>query len=72
MKNVIFLLIVGFLLTTITYTHAAPFTYHWEIDETPSGSESVSVVKPVEVILVDEPVKISYSTASLKLTACAN
>ena len=67
MRNLIFLLIVGFLLIIIADTHAEPFTYHWEIDETPSGSESVSVVKPVEVTLVDEPVKVSYSTASLKL-----
>ena len=59
---------VMFLLISSVYSsHAEPFTYHWEIDETPSGSESVSVVQPVEVILVDEPVKVSYSTASLQL-----
>ena len=59
---------VMFLLISSVYSsHAEPFTYHWEIDETPFGSESVSVVQPVEVILVDEPVKVSYSTASLQL-----
>lgn len=67
MKNVIFLLIVSFLLAIGTYTHAEPFTYHWEIDETPSGVETVSVIQPVEVTLFDNPVQISSTTASLQL-----
>ena len=67
MRNVIFLLIVGFLLTIFTYIHAEPFTYHWEIDETPSGVERVSVIKPIEVKIIDTPIQISNSTASLQL-----
>jgi len=31
----------------------APFIYHWEIDETPEGSESATVVEPVQVTLLD-------------------
>ena len=31
----------------------APFTYHWEIDETPEGSESATVVEPVKVTLLE-------------------
>ena len=67
MKNVIFLLIVGFFLTIIIYTHAEPFTYRWEIDETPSGVEMVSVIKPIEVKIIGTPIQISNSTASLQL-----
>lgn len=43
------------------------FSYHWEIDETPSGVETVSVVKPIEVKILDVPMQISNSTASLQL-----
>ena len=67
MRNFIFFLIVGFLLTIITYAPAEPFTYHWEIDETPSGVEMVSVIKPIEVKILDTPIQISNSTASLQL-----
>ena len=67
MRNLIFLLIVGFLLIIIAHTRAEPFTYHWEIDETPSGIEKVSVIKPIEVKIIDTPIQISNSTASLQL-----
>ncbi|MXV85077.1 hypothetical protein F4X88_01025 [Candidatus Poribacteria bacterium] len=45
----------------------APFTYHWEIDETPEGSESATVVEPVQVTLLDEPIEIASHSASLAL-----
>jgi len=43
------------------------FTYHWEMDESPSGSESMTILEPLEVKIIDEPIKVSYSTAALKL-----
>ena len=49
----------------ISYSDA--YTYHWEIDETPEGSESVTVVEPVEVILLDEHVQVPSHSASLAL-----
>ena len=67
MKNVLFLLIVGFSVAILTDAHAAPFTYHWEIDETPEGSESATPVEPVEVTFLDEPVEIASHSASLAL-----
>ena len=67
MKNVIPLFIVGFLLVIIADTHAEPFTYHWEIDETPEGSESATVVEPVQVMLVDEQIQVPSHSASLVL-----
>ena len=45
----------------------ASFTYHWEIDETPEGSESATIVEPVEVTLLDEPIQVVSHSASLAL-----
>ena len=43
------------------------YTYHWEIDETPEGSESATVVEPVEVTLLDEQIQVPSHSASLAL-----
>ena len=48
-------------------SHGAPFTYQWEIDETPEGSESATVIEPVEVTLLDEPIQVVSHSASLAL-----
>ena len=48
-------------------SHSAPFTYQWEIDETPEGSESATVIEPVEVTLLDEPIQVVSHSASLAL-----
>ena len=44
-----------------------PFTYHWEIDETLEGSESSTIVEPVEVTLIDEQIQVPAHSASLAL-----
>ncbi|MDE0011830.1 MAG: T9SS type A sorting domain-containing protein [Candidatus Poribacteria bacterium] len=46
---------------------SAPFTYHWEIDETPEGSESATIIEPVEVTLLDEQIQVPSHSASLAL-----
>ena len=43
------------------------FTYYWEINETPEGSESTTVVEPVQVTLLDEPIQVVSHSASLAL-----
>ena len=48
-------------------THGETFTYHWEIDETPEGSESATIVEPVQVTLLDEPIEVASHSASLAL-----
>ena len=53
------------LLGGISYS--AAFTYHWEIDETPEGSESATVIEPIEVTLLDEPIQVASHSASLAL-----
>ena len=45
----------------------APFTYHWEIDETPEGSESATIIEPVQVTLLDEQIQVPSHSASLAL-----
>ena len=63
------LILVSFLVGGICNPDAqsAPFTYHWEIDETPEGSESATIVEPVEVTLLDEPIEVGSHSASLAL-----
>ena len=53
------------LWSGISYSNA--FTYHWEIDETPEGSESATVIEPVEVTLLDEQIQVASHSASLAL-----
>ena len=45
----------------------ASFTYHWEIDETPEGSESATVIEPIAITLLDEPIQVASHSASLAL-----
>ena len=37
------------LLLVALVSQAEAFTYHWELDETPQGSDRVSQVRPVQV-----------------------
>ena len=43
------------------------YTYHWEIDETPQGAESATLIEPVQVVLLDEVVAVASHSASLQL-----
>ena len=38
------------------------FEFNWEIDETPEGSESATVVEPVQVVVLDEAVAVPSYT----------
>lgn len=49
----------------ISYSDA--FTYHWEIDETPEGSESATIIEPIEITLLDEQIQVPSHSASLAL-----
>ena len=57
----IVLIVVG-LLCVIT-VQGETYTYNWEIDETPEGSESATVVKPVEVSIFGEQFQLPSHTA---------
>lgn len=36
----------------IIVSQSAAYTYHWERNETPEGSESTTIVDPIEVTLL--------------------
>ena len=66
MKAITFAIILVILFYGIL-SQGNAFTYHWEIDETPEGSESATVVEPVEVTLLDEQIQVPSHSASLAL-----
>jgi len=61
-----FVLIAVILFGTVI-SQSTAFNYHWEIDETPEGSESATVVEPIEVTLLDEQIQVPSYSASLAL-----
>ena len=70
MKTIAFVLILVILTVGGICNHDSqgePFTYHWEIDETPEGNESATVIDPVQITLLDEPIQVVSHSASLAL-----
>ena len=59
--------IISIIFFGCVVSQGTAFEYHWEIDETPEGSESATVVEPVEVTVFDEQVQVSSHSASLAL-----
>ena len=55
------------ILFGVVISQGNAFNYHWEIDETPEGSESATVVEPIEVTLLDEQIQVPSHSASLAL-----
>ena len=55
------ILFCGFLQPTIA------FEFSWEIDETPEGQESATVVQPVQVDIFGEVVSVPAHSAALRL-----
>ena len=43
------------------------FDFRWEINETPEGTESATVVEPIQVVILDEVVDVPSYSASLAL-----
>ena len=61
------LLFVSYCLIACSVSPAWAYTYHWEIDETPQGAESASLIAPVQVVLLDEVVEVASHSAALQL-----
>ncbi len=56
------------LLTLIFSGHAlAQFTYTWKTDTTYEGVESATLVQPVQVMFLDEPIQVVPYSSSLRL-----
>ena len=66
-------ILIGVLIVSVIYffysiiSQSSAYTYHWEIDETPEGNESATIIEPVEVTLLDEPIQVVSHSASLAL-----
>ena len=65
MRTKYFMLICIVFSFSICQVYA--FDFHWEITETPEGQEIATIIKPVEVMILDEPVLVSSVSASLEL-----
>ena len=56
------------LLTLIFSGHAvAQFTYQWKTDTTREGVESATLVQPVQVMFLHQPIRVVPHSASLRL-----
>ena len=67
MKIIRFVLISVFFLSA-TVSQSEAFNYNWQIDEIPEGQESVNVVEPVEIILLEQqPIEVSNHSTALRL-----
>jgi len=66
MKTILFALLSVIFLCVIV-SQGLTFEYHWEIDETPEGQESATVVEPVQVTILDEQIEIASDSASIWL-----
>ena len=61
------LALISVILFSSVICQGNAFIYHWEINETPEGNESATVVEPVQVTLLDEPIQVVSHSASLVL-----
>ena len=59
------IIFISVLLCSLSTVYA--FEFHWELDETPEGSESATVIAPVQVVLLDELIEVPSHSASLTL-----
>ena len=66
MLRIFVVLAVVFSLGVLA-SQSEAYTYHWEIDETVDGTESASLIEPVQVELLDEVVDVASHSASLQL-----
>ena len=66
--NIVVLMAVIFFSVLFQYNSVfAQYTYHWETDATYEGADSVNVIQPVQVMFLNEPVRVVPHSASLHL-----
>ena len=61
--------ISAIVLTTLFFIlqSSSAYEYSWMIDETPEGQESATIVKPVQVTILDEQIEIPPLSAAIYL-----
>ena len=61
------LLVLAILLFCGFVQSGFAFDFSWEIAETPAGSESATIIEPVQVVILEEAVAVPSYSASLAL-----
>ncbi|MCY3681558.1 MAG: hypothetical protein OXH16_09175 [Gemmatimonadetes bacterium] len=62
-----------FLLILIFSGHSlAQFTYTWKTDTTYEGVDKATLVQPVQVMFLDEPIQVVPHSSSLSHCACCS
>ena len=64
-KRLITAIVFASIISILPISHA--FEFSWQLDETPEGQESSTVVQPVEVVILDEQIEIADDSASIRL-----
>lgn len=67
MMKITFLTLFSIIFFCGIVFHCSAYEFHWEIDETPEGQESATIVEPVQVTILDEQVELSSHSASIWL-----
>ena len=60
-------IVLVFIVFSFSICQVYAFDFHWEITEIPEGQETATIIEPVEVMILDEPVLTSSVSASLEL-----
>ena len=64
-KKLITAIVFASIISILPISHA--FEFSWQLDETPEGQESSTVVQPVKVVILDEQIEIADDSASIRL-----
>ena len=67
MMRTLRLLLILVILFSGVVSQGITYDFNWEIDETPEGSESVTIIQPVQVVILDEVIQVPSHSASLRL-----
>ncbi len=59
--------LISFILFCGSVSQGITFDFNWEINETPEGSESATIIEPVQVVMLDEVIQVPSHSASLRL-----
>ena len=65
-NSLIFVLITVVIFCGIV-SQSSAYNFNWQINETPEGSESTTVIQPVQVVLLDEVIEVPSHSASIRL-----
>lgn len=68
-KTVNYLLLA--LTTVVVFcslvSQSSAYNFNWQMDETPEGSESATIIEPLKVTILDEQVEVADNSASIQL-----